>query len=142
MLKYKGGNQTKSGFYWKKGEWEMVTVEGKSGMLPGGDECEYMRIPGILFVPLAVTLGGAFVIFLPFIGFAMLFVMIATKLAQGVNALAHAFAEKLAQWQPLRIPVPALATVVSLVAAAGVRVLTRALALTGLKPPTGGYPVQ
>ena len=30
MLTYKGGNQTKGGFYLKKGEWEMVTVDGKN----------------------------------------------------------------------------------------------------------------
>ena len=145
MLKYKGGNQTKGGFYWKKGEWEIVTVEGKNGMLPGGNECEYMRIPGVLFVPLAMILGGAFVIFLPFIGFAMLFTMIATKVAQGVNAAAYAFARKLAEWQPLRMPVPALAMVVSLVATTGLRVLTltRVLAekVAGLKPRTI-YPVR
>ena len=108
-------------------------------MLPGGNECEYMRVPGVLFVPLAVTLGGAFVIFLPFIGFAMLFAMIATKVAQGVNALADALAQKLAEWQPLRMPVAALATV-SLVVTTGLRALSHALAekLTGLRPRTGG----
>ncbi len=31
----KGGNETKGGFYWKKGDWEIVTVEGKKGVLPG-----------------------------------------------------------------------------------------------------------
>jgi hypothetical protein len=105
MLNYncKGGSQTKGGFYLKKGEWEIVTVDGKNGILPGGDQCEYMRIPVVLFVPLAVTLGGAFVIFLPFIGFAMLFTMIATKAGKGMKVLAHGFAQKLAQWQPEKI---------------------------------------
>ena len=120
MLNYKGGNQTKGGFYLKKGEWEIVTVEGKNGILPGGNECEYMRVPGLVIVPLAVTLGGAFVIFLPFIGFAMLFTMIATKAGKGVTVLAHAFEQKLAQWQPAK--------------------------LIGLKRPTGaahqGYPAR
>jgi len=145
MFKHKGGNQTKGGFYLKKAEWEIVTIEGKSGILPGGNECEYMRVPGVLFVPLAVTLGGAFVIFLPFIGFAMLFAMIATKLAQGVNALADALAQKLAEWQPLRIPVAALATVVSVVATTtGLRALTRALAekFTGLQARIGAHRAQ
>ncbi len=101
MFKHKGGNRTKGGFYLKKGEWEIVTVEGKNGMLPGGVGCEYMRVPGVLFVPLAVILGGAFVIFLPFIGFAILFGTIATKVAHGVNAtitgvraMTRAFAER------------------------------------------------
>ena len=79
MLKHKGGNPAKDGFYWKKGEWEMVTVQGKDGRLPGGMECEYVKVPGLLYVPIALTVSGLFVIFLPFIGFGMLFVLIGTK---------------------------------------------------------------
>jgi len=53
--------------------------------------------------------------------------------------LAYAFAQKLAEWQPLRMPVAALATV-ALVATTGLRALTRVLPekLTALKPRTGG----
>ena len=119
MLTYKGGNQTKGGFYLKKGEWEMVTVDGKSGMLPGDNECEYVKIPALLFVPLMVTLGGVFVIFLPFIGFAMLFTVIATKAGKGMSVLGHALAQRLGEWQ---LPVRLRAT---------------AEKLTGLKHPTG-----
>lgn len=120
MLNYKGGNKTKGGFYWKKGEWEIVTVEGKTGMLPGGNECQYMRIPGILFVPLSVILGGLFVIFLPFIGFAMLFGMVAVKAAELSSVAAHALAERLAE-SPLlaRMPLPRLAMVLGLTAKPG-----------------------
>ena len=95
MLNHKGGENTKGGFYLKKGEWEIVTVEGKNGTLPGGVECEYIKLPALLFVPLAMVMGGLYVIFLPFIGFAMLFTMIAKKAARGLRALAHPFAARL-----------------------------------------------
>ena len=88
MLKYKGGEKAKGGFYLKRGEWEIATLEGNNATLPGGPECEYIKLPALLFIPLAMALGALYVIFLPFIGFAMLFGMIAKKAAQGVRALA------------------------------------------------------
>jgi len=97
MLNHKGGENTKGGFYLKKGEWEIVTVEGKNGTLPGGVECEYLKLPAILFVPLAMVMGALYVMFLPFIGFAMLFKMIAKKAVHGLRALAHPFAARLAE---------------------------------------------
>jgi hypothetical protein len=102
MLKYKGGSPAKDGFYYKKGEWEIVTVEGKNGRLPGGEELEYIKVPGLLFVPAAVMLSVLFVIFLPFIGLAMVFVLAAVKTGRGLATLARAFAEELAvRWAAL-----------------------------------------
>jgi len=102
MSNYKGGENTKGGFYLKKGEWEIVAVEGKNGMLPGGVECEYIKLPALLFVPLAMVMGALYVIFLPFIGFAMLFAMIARKAAQGVRAGAYAFAARVMELLPVK----------------------------------------
>lgn len=79
----KGGSKTKGGVYWKKGEWTIVTVERKNGALPGTDKDEYLRIPGILFAPLALVLGLGFYLFLPFIGFAMLVSVIGKKIWAG-----------------------------------------------------------
>lgn len=75
----KGGNETKGGFYWKKGDWEIVTVEGKKGMLPGTENVEYIRIPALLFIPVALTISVVYVVFLPFVGFAMLGKAVTTK---------------------------------------------------------------
>jgi hypothetical protein len=76
----KGGSKTKGGLYWKRGEWEIVTVEKKIGMLPGTEDVGYIRIPGILFAPLALILGLAFYLFLPLLGFAMLLSVIVKKI--------------------------------------------------------------
>jgi hypothetical protein len=75
----KGGNETKGGFYWKKGDWAIVTVEGKTGTLPGSQDEEFIRIPGLLFIPVALTISVVYVVFLPFVGFAMLGKVAATK---------------------------------------------------------------
>ena len=78
----KGGSQTKGGLYWKKGEWEVVTVQGKSGILPGREDVEYRRIPMVLFAPVALIMGLAFYLFLPFIGFAMLISLLVKKIGR------------------------------------------------------------
>ena len=88
MLKYKGGQEAKGGFYLKKGEWEIATLEGKTAILPGGAECEYIKLPALLFVPRAMVMGALYVMFLPFIGFAMLFKLVGGKAAHAVRALA------------------------------------------------------
>ena len=92
----KGGSETKGGFYWKKGDWEIVTVEGKTGTLPGTEKVEFIRIPGILFVPVALIISVAYVVFFPFIGFAMLAKVITRKLRIVLGGTRHRVAEKLA----------------------------------------------
>lgn len=82
----KGGSTTKGGLYWKRHEWEIVTVEGKNGTLPGTEDIEYLRIPGILVAPLALTLGLAFYLFLPFIGFFMLLSLSVKKIRGKIAA--------------------------------------------------------
>ncbi|MGD1026928.1 hypothetical protein [Candidatus Binatus soli] len=71
MRRYKGGKPAKDGFYLKKGELEIVTVEGENGRLPGGIESEYIKVPDVLFVPLALIRGVLFVIFLPYVALAI-----------------------------------------------------------------------
>ena len=72
MTRYKGGDTVKAGFYWNRGKWgaEIVPVEG--GTLPGTDATAYNRIPWPALLIAAPVMGGAFALFLPFIGLAML----------------------------------------------------------------------
>lgn len=72
MKENKGGNKVPAGFYFNKKNWEIVTVSGKKGgLLPGGAETGYLKIPAIAMLAAAPVLGAAFVIFLPVIGFAL-----------------------------------------------------------------------
>jgi hypothetical protein len=75
-----GGSKTKGGIYWKKGKWDIVTVQGNDGTLPGTEDIKYVRIPGIVFGPLALILGLGFYLFLPLIGFVMLLSVIVKKI--------------------------------------------------------------
>lgn len=79
----KGGSEVKGGFYWNKKKWEIVTVEGQKGTLPGSEDVQYLHIPGILFPPVAMIVSVMYVIFLPFIGFAMLLTAIVKKIRSG-----------------------------------------------------------
>lgn len=83
-MKHKGGSETKGGFYWKKGAWEIVTVEGKTGMLPGTEESEYIRVHGLLLLPVALIISIAYVVFLPVVGFAMVFGTLGKKIGKAL----------------------------------------------------------
>lgn len=80
MLKHKGGDTVKAGFYWNKGKWgaEIVPVEG--GALPGTAETTYFRIAWPVLLVVAPVMGGAFAMFLPFIGLAMLAMFLTGRL--------------------------------------------------------------
>lgn len=68
-----GGSKVKSGFYFNKANWEIVTVSGKKGgHLPGDVKTDYLKIPAVAMLAAAPVLGAAFVVFLPVIGFALL----------------------------------------------------------------------
>jgi hypothetical protein len=80
MLKHKGGEVVKGGFYWDQAQWRLEHVEGTSGALPGGRDARYARVPTVMLFLVAPLMGALFVIFLPFIGFALLLGMIAGRL--------------------------------------------------------------
>jgi len=87
MLTYNGGTKAKGGLYWNIQEWELVTMEGEGGVLPGEAQCKYLKVPLLLFLPLALVFGAGYVIFLPLIGFAMLFAVIGRKSAATLRAM-------------------------------------------------------
>jgi hypothetical protein len=97
MLRHQGGDQVKGGFFWKMSEWEIVTLEGKSGVLPGGAECSYLRVPAPLFVPVALLLSGIYVIFLPLIGFVMLVGLLGRKAGKGLGTVIDATERRVAE---------------------------------------------
>ncbi len=71
MKRSAGGTKVEPGFYWNAKDWRIVTVEAKDGTLPGGPEEKYVNVPAAGMLALAPLLGLSFVIFLPFVGFAM-----------------------------------------------------------------------
>lgn len=79
MLKHKGGDVVKGGFYWNQALWHLENVEGKVGSLPGDENTRYARVPTPALFVLAPLMGALFVVFLPFIGFALLIGMLVAK---------------------------------------------------------------
>ena len=72
MTTYTGGDTVKAGFYWNRGRWAAEVVPAAGGVLPGDGAAAYRRIPWPALVVIAPVMGGAFAMFLPFIGLVML----------------------------------------------------------------------
>ena len=101
MTKRIGGTAAKSGFYWNLGKWEMTMVPKQGGILPGNASDVYMKVPVIGLLFLAPMMGAAYAMFLPFIGFAMLFTFLGKKAlaAAGVGAVGVG-ATMTQDWRP------------------------------------------
>jgi len=61
-----------AGFYWNRGKWAAEVMPAEGGTLSGAPEIVYTRIPWPVLLVVAPTMGGAFAMFLPFLGLAML----------------------------------------------------------------------
>ncbi len=70
MTKRIGGTTAQAGFYWNLGKWEMQMLR-LAGPLPGGADDRYLKLPTLALLLLAPMMGAFYIIFLPFIGFAM-----------------------------------------------------------------------
>jgi len=72
MTKYTGGDTVKAGFYWNRGAWGVELIPAEGGTLPGDGAIKYVRVPWPALLVIAPVMGGAFAMFLPFIGLALL----------------------------------------------------------------------
>jgi hypothetical protein len=84
MKRYNGGTKVKGGYYWNLKTWEVRAVQGAHGTLPGGEGDKFVHVAlPVLFV-VAPVMGGAFALFLPFIGFAMTFYGLGKRVMKAV----------------------------------------------------------
>ena len=83
-MAHEGGTKVNYGFYWSARAWDMAMIPAEGGLLPGGADRRYSRIPTFLFLLMAPFMGALYVVFLPFVGFTML----AGYAARGVKRLA------------------------------------------------------
>jgi len=83
-MAHDGGTKVNYGFYWSAKAWDMAMIPAEGGLLPGGSDRAYHRIPTFLFLLMAPFMGALYVVFLPFVGF----VMVAGYAARGVRHLA------------------------------------------------------
>jgi len=101
MAKRIGGTAAKSGFYWNLGKWEMTLVPKQGGILPGDATDKFLKVPVIGLLFLAPMMGAAYAMFLPFIGFALLFRFLGKKALAAVGVGAMGVGATMTQdWRP------------------------------------------
>jgi hypothetical protein len=82
MLKtFKGGEKVSGGFYINRADWTMRVAPREGEVLPGGESARYYAFPTVMLLVAAPLLSFTFVIFLPFIGLALLGKAAVDKLA-------------------------------------------------------------
>jgi hypothetical protein len=101
MTKRIGGTAAKNGFYWNLGKWEMTMVPRQGGILPGDAGDRYLKVPVVALLVMAPLMGAVYAMFLPFIGFAMLFTFLGKKaLAMGRSGAVDVAATMTPAWRP------------------------------------------
>ena len=78
MTTYTGKQNVEPGLYLNLKRFSVKNID-KRGPLPGTEEDTYRRVPLLMVLATAPLLGLAFVIFLPFIGFAMVIYLLGEK---------------------------------------------------------------
>jgi len=92
MLRYHGGEQVSKGSYWDRRTGEVVHVGPEGSRLPGGADVSYWKMSEPVMVVVGPLLGLLYVVFLPLIGFLMLFYHVARFLAVNTRSLAYELA--------------------------------------------------
>ena len=85
MRHYKGTEKVEPGLYFNPRQWSFKSIDDE-GPLPGSKDETYRRVPMLALLVAGPFLGLAYVIFLPFMGFAMVAWLLgvkATHLAAG-----------------------------------------------------------
>jgi hypothetical protein len=79
MKRFEGGSKVRGGFYFNQKSWDLVTVSGKTGILPGAAADLYLKLPLFLMLLGAPVFGATLVMFLPFVGIALFLHAVAKK---------------------------------------------------------------
>ncbi len=101
MKRYSGNQVVGKGIYLSLRRRDFVTVEGESDLLPGAGDERYVKIPPIAMIVLGPIMGLMYVIFLPFISFAMVLGLMAQKVLLGLRLVGESLArEATLHWIP------------------------------------------
>lgn len=86
MLTYRGGNRVGKGTYWDLKSGQRVDVDGEA-LLPGDSGATYLKMPSGLMLLTGPVIGLIYVVFLPFIGIAVVATVVGRKLVEGMANL-------------------------------------------------------
>jgi hypothetical protein len=96
MTTYNGNSQVKSGYYFSFSTLGVEVIGEEGGRLPGSATTRYFSIPFPLLFVVVPVVGLAFLMFLPFIGFALLGVAMARRVTGRLHEQAGALAATVA----------------------------------------------
>jgi hypothetical protein len=88
MTTYRGNEKVQPGLYLNIRQLSFKSISEKPAPLPGTSEDVYHRVPMLVMLVSAPVLGLVYVMFLPFIGFAMVTYLLGTKAVQLVAGVA------------------------------------------------------
>ena len=101
MKRYFGNQVVKKGIYLSLKQRDFITIESESDLLPGANDERYVRIPPIAMIVLGPIMGLMYVIFLPFISFAMVLGLMARKAFLGLRFVERSLVrEATLHWMP------------------------------------------
>ena len=97
---YESGSKVNSGYYFNAARWHVEPIEKDGGRLPEGNG-RWMKVPTAAALLLVPILGATFLMFLPFIGFALLAQALALKTVGLFRTHATELAATMSPgWQP------------------------------------------
>jgi hypothetical protein len=88
MANYTGNTKVNGGYYFCPRTWNVNVVPSEGGTLPGPAGARYIKVPFPLLFLVVPVIGLAFLIFLPFIGFALFAWAIAKRISGGLRRSA------------------------------------------------------
>ena len=101
MKRYTGNQDVKRGIYLSLKRRDFVTIESESDRLPGASDERYVKIPPVAMIALGPIMGLMYVIFLPFISFAMVLGLVAHKAFLGLRLVERSLVrEANLHWMP------------------------------------------
>jgi hypothetical protein len=96
MTTYNGNSKVNSGYYFSAATLGVEVIGEGGGTLPGPATSRYISVPFPLLFVIVPVVGLAFLMFLPFIGFALLGVAMAKSVTGRLHERAGAFAATVA----------------------------------------------
>ncbi|HET8542436.1 MAG TPA: hypothetical protein VFL83_21360 [Anaeromyxobacter sp.] len=97
---YQSGSAVRSGYYFNAARWHVEPIAEDGGRLPAGAG-SWVKVPTAVALLLVPILGATFLMFLPLIGFVMLFRAIGVSVLGAFRASASDLAATMSPgWQP------------------------------------------
>ena len=101
MKRYYGGEVVRRGIYLSLRRKDLITIENEGELLAGESYDSYVNVPPLAMIVVGPFIGLIYVIFLPFISFAMILGLVARRVWLGVRQIGESLlGVATANWRP------------------------------------------